>query len=92
MERFIRFNKFRNLGFEKPDTLMLNADFIDGKKGNLLILIGSNNSGKSNILDGILKFRLDRQVEKRDVTDLSFDPEYKKPSLSLCFRDGDNYI
>lgn len=92
MERYIKYNRFRNLGIEKPDTLMLNADFKKGKIGNLLVLIGTNNSGKSNVLDGILKFRDDRKIEQRDITDLFFDSDYKKPTLSFCYRDGDDYI
>lgn len=92
MERYIKFDKFRNLGIDKKDVLMLNADFEPGKIGNLLILIGANNSGKSNVLDGILKFQEGNQVDDRDVTDLSFDKEYKKPAVSFCYKDGDDYI
>ena len=51
------FNSFRNIGFKdgKPadEKLILNHSVRKGENGDLLILIGANNSGKSNILDGI---------------------------------------
>ena len=53
------FNSFRNIGFKdgKPadEKLLLNHSTCKGETGDLVILIGANNSGKSNILDG-LKF------------------------------------
>ena len=55
MQRLIRFSKYRNIGLEKDDYLLLNGDFQKGKMGNLVIVIGPNNSGKSNVLQGIIK-------------------------------------
>ena len=56
--REIIFNSVRNIGFKdgKPadEKLILNHSVKTGENGDLLILIGANNSGKSNILDGIL--------------------------------------
>ncbi|MBQ1998685.1 MAG: AAA family ATPase, partial [Spirochaetales bacterium] len=55
--REIIFNSVRNIGFKdgKPadEKLILNHSVRKGENGDLLILIGANNSGKSNILDGI---------------------------------------
>ena len=55
--REIIFNSVRNIGFKdgKPanEKLILNHSVREGENGDLLILIGANNSGKSNILDGI---------------------------------------
>ena len=56
--REIIFNSVRNIGFKdgKPadEKLILNHSVRKGENGDLLILIGANNSGKSNILNGIL--------------------------------------
>ena len=87
MQRSIRFSQFRNLGLEKDDYLMLNGDFRKGKMGNLVILIGPNNSGKSNVLDGIAKTCSGEELTSRDVTNLYFDDEHRNPSLGLVYRD-----
>jgi len=89
MERLIKFDKFRNLGLEEPEYLVLNSNFEKGKIGNLLVIIGSNNSGKSNVLDGIVKIS-DGKVEQRDITTLSYEEKDRKPSVSLCYRDKES--
>lgn len=87
MQRSIKFSKFRNLGLEKDDYLLLNGDFQKGKMGNLIVLIGPNNSGKSNVLDGIVKVCTGSELERRDITDLYYDEQHRHPSLSLVYRD-----
>lgn len=60
--REIIFNSFRNIGFEdgKPadEKLLLNHSICKGETGDLVILIGANNSGKSNILDGLKTYQI----------------------------------
>lgn len=90
-ERSLRIEAFRNIGFkdEKPrrERLVLNGSLKKGELGNLLIVIGANNSGKSNVLDA-LRVLGDKQISERDVTDLQFDAdECKKPKISLFARD-----
>ena len=87
MQRSIRFSQFRNLGLEKDDYLILNGDFQKGKMGNLIILIGPNNSGKSNVLSGIVKICSGEEITSRDVTNLYFDDEHRHPSLGLVYRN-----
>ena len=91
VQRTIRFNKFRNIGIDEPQNLVLNSNFEKGNMGNLLVLIGSNNSGKSNVLDGILKLN-DKKLADRDRTDLSFNDEDMNPSISLWYKnEKDNF-
>lgn len=91
VQRTIRFNKFRNIGLDEPQDLVLNSNFEKGRMGNLLVLIGSNNSGKSNVLDGILKLN-DKKLADRDRTDLSFNDEDMNPSISLWYKnEKDNF-
>lgn len=90
-ERSLRIEAFRNIGFkdEKPwrERLVLNGSLKKGELGNLLIVIGANNSGKSNVLD-TLRVLGDKQISERDVTDLLFDDEKcKQPKISLFARD-----
>lgn len=88
MQRSIKFEKFRNIGLDKPQYLVLNKDFNKGKMGNLLVIIGSNNSGKSNILDGIMKIS-NGKIEKRDVNTFLFEDKFLKPSISLCYKNDE---
>ncbi|AFI04994.1 AAA family ATPase [Helicobacter cetorum] len=60
-KRVLRLHHFRNLGKDLPTELLLNADFantdFDGiKHGGLVILVGENNVGKSNVLEGLKAF------------------------------------
>ena len=90
-ERSLRIEAFRNIGFKDGtpwrERLVLNGSLKKGELGNLLIVIGANNSGKSNVLDA-LRVLGDKQISERDVTDLQFDAdECKKPKISLFARD-----
>lgn len=90
MQRLIKFSKFRNIGLEKDESLLLNGDFQKGKMGNLIVLIGPNNSGKSNVLNGIIKCCGDEKITKRDITNLSYEEKDLHPSVSLVYRDEKN--
>ena len=61
MERKLSISAFRNIGFEneKPskEGLVLNHSLAKGNLGDLVILIGANNSGKSNVLDAIVAYK-----------------------------------
>ena len=92
-ERSLRIEAFRNIGFKdgKPwhERLVLNNSLKKGELGDLLILIGANNSGKSNVLDALDIFGNDN-ISERDVTNLPFGDDCKKPTLTLFSRkDGD---
>ena len=91
LQRVIRFDKFRNIGLDEPQDLVLNSNFEKGNMGNLLVLIGSNNSGKSNVLNGIMKLN-DKTIAERDVTDLSFDDNDMNPSISLVYKNDEHDI
>ena len=88
LQRVIRFDKFRNIGLDEPQDLVLNSNFEKGRMGNLLVLIGSNNSGKSNVLNGIMKLN-DKTIAERDVTDLSYNKKDRNPSISLCYTNSE---
>lgn len=87
MKRVLRINKFRNIGLKGTEELVLNSSMKKGEMGNLIIVVGANNSGKSNVLDAITCFG-DKRLERRDVTTLSYVEEDRKPSISLITKDG----
>ncbi|WRC68988.1 ATP-binding protein [Helicobacter pylori] len=53
-KRVLKLNQFRNLGKNLPTELLLNSGFE--KHGGLVILVGENNVGKSNILEALKAF------------------------------------
>ncbi len=86
MRRVLKIEKFRNIGLEKTEQLVLNQSMEKGKMGNLVILIGANNSGKSNVLEALCQFTK-KQFDERDVTMLSYEPANRIPSLALSTYD-----
>jgi len=88
MERVLEIEKFRNLGIDKKEKLIINKSLEKGKMGDLVILIGANNSGKSNVLDALLAFG-NNGIKDRDVTTLSYKDDDRVPSLSLVTKDGE---
>ena len=91
MQRIIKIEKYRNIGLEKPETLVISHSMEKGELGDLVILIGPNNSGKSNVLDAIRSIAQGR-LSNRDVTNLSYKSEDRVPSVSFGVRDKDNYM
>ncbi|WP_163498491.1 AAA family ATPase [Helicobacter suis] len=62
----IRFKNFRNLGVGKEgEGAWLDVGGL--KQGGLICLIGANNAGKSNVLDGIIK--INKGLEQTDRAD-----------------------
>ncbi|GAA8684815.1 hypothetical protein oki286_03040 [Helicobacter pylori] len=53
-KRVLKLHQFRNLGKNLPTELLLNSSFE--KHGGLVILVGENNVGKSNILEALTIF------------------------------------
>ncbi len=53
-KRVLKLHHFRNLGKNSPAELLLNSSFE--KHGELVILVGENNVGKSNVLEALKTF------------------------------------
>lgn len=87
MERSLYITKFRNIGLEESERLLLNNSLEKDKLGNLVIVIGANNSGKSNVLEALKAFG-NGKIAERDITTLSFDDADRKPQLGLTCKDG----
>ncbi|MGL2395232.1 hypothetical protein ACOWLT_01645 [Helicobacter pylori] len=54
-KRVLKLHHFRNLGRKSPAKLLLNSSF-DEKHGGLVVLVGENNVGKSNVLEALIIF------------------------------------
>ncbi|EMH37314.1 hypothetical protein HMPREF1427_01115 [Helicobacter pylori GAM83Bi] len=55
-KRVLKLCHFRNLGKNSPTELLLNSSFGDIKHGGLVVLVGENNVGKSNVLEALKIF------------------------------------
>lgn len=90
MERRLQISAFRNIGFSNDkrslEGLVLNHSIIKGEMGDLVILIGPNNSGKSNVLDALVAYG-NKKITSRDITDLYMDDECRNPSLKLVYNN-----
>ncbi|MBQ8684899.1 MAG: AAA family ATPase [Clostridia bacterium] len=83
MKRSLLIKQYRNIGIEEEEEFVLNSFMEKGKMGNLVIVIGENNSGKSNILDALLAMGNRKINMDRDATNLRYEAEYQKPKLVL---------
>ncbi len=79
-KRVLKLHHFRNLGRNSPAKLLLNSSF-DEKHGGLVVLVGENNVGKSNVLEALTIFN-DADVKLCSKEDYFKDHE-KDSLLSL---------
>ncbi|WP_371125759.1 AAA family ATPase [Helicobacter pylori] len=79
-KRVLKLHQFRNLGKNLPTELLLNSGFE--KHGGLVILVGENNVGKSNILEALKAFN-DTGIKLCNENDYFKAHESKDTILSL---------
>ncbi len=79
-KRVLKLHQFRNLGKNSPAKLLLNSSF-DEKHGELVVLVGENNVGKSNVLEALTIFN-DADIKLCNEEDY-FKPHEKDSLLSL---------
>ncbi|TPH75972.1 AAA family ATPase [Helicobacter pylori] len=79
-KRVLKLHQFRNLGKNLPTELLLNSSFE--KHGGLVILVGENNVGKSNILE-VLKAFNDTDIKLCNEKDYFKAHESEDAVLSL---------
>ncbi len=79
-KRVLKLHHFRNLGRKLPTKLLLNSSF-ENKHGGLVVLVGENNVGKSNVLEALTIFN-DADVKLCSENDY-FKAHEKDTLLSL---------
>ena len=86
--RSLVISDFRNLGVSAlrknrgdRTSLKINRSLRKDELGGVVIILGGNNSGKSNVLDALAKCTKGEFDEEKDFTD--FIPMPKKPNLVL---------
>lgn len=97
-QRFLKIKNFKNIGITKEEEqwerLYLNNSLDKDKIGELIILIGENNVGKSNILDAINTISLASKSKKsqnfKNCMPDFMDYEECIPKLKLVYKDDEN--
>ena len=92
--RFLKIQNYRNIGvtkdLEEYQTLYLNNTLNKDEMGELIILIGENNVGKSNILDAVKVITPIENIEsidlEKDIPDF-MDYEDAKTRIKLIYAD-----
>ncbi len=79
-KRVLKLHQFRNLGKKSPTELLLNSSFE--KHEELVILVGENNVGKSNILEALKAFN-DTDIKLCNENDYFKAHEFEDAVLSL---------
>ncbi len=79
-KRVLKLHHFMNLGRKSPTELLLNSSF-ENKHGGLVVLVGENNVGKSNVLEALIIFN-DADIKLCNEEDY-FKPHEKDSLLSL---------
>ncbi|WP_202146001.1 AAA family ATPase [Helicobacter pylori] len=74
-KRVLKLHQFRNLGKNLPTELLLNSNFE--KHGGLVILVGENNVGKSNILEALKAFNDTNSLYAIE----NYEEQIKKPTI-----------
>ncbi len=83
--RSIVFKDFRNLGVNGNCKVKLHLDsFNKNHLGGLIILIGANNEGKSNVLSGIATLHKNKKLLETDIP--YYDNREYNPEISLEYR------
>ncbi len=89
MERNLTISKFRNIGLNNPERIVLNYSVKKGHLGGLITIIGPNNTGKSNYLDALETFKA-KKFNEYDVTNLSYENDDLIPELVFEVMDGND--
>ncbi|GHQ66122.1 AAA family ATPase [Helicobacter pylori] len=79
-KRVLKLHQFRNLGKKSPTELLLSSSFE--KHGELVILVGENNVGKSNTLEALKAFN-DTDIKLCNENDYFKAHEFEDAVLSL---------
>lgn len=96
-QRFLKIKNFKNIGITKEEDqwerLYLNNSLDKDKIGELIILIGENNVGKSNILDAINTISL-TEKSKKSYNFKNCKTDFKGyhdclPKLKLVYKDDE---
>lgn len=90
--RFLKIKNFKNIGITKGEdeyqTLYLNNSLHKDKIGELIILIGENNVGKSNVLDALCKIcNLVSSIDEICIEDIPEFSEYENymPEIKMVY-------
>ena len=83
--RFLKIKNFKNIGIDEYQCLDLNNTLDPYKMGELIIVVGENNVGKSNVLEAIERIN-SNNLEKDTPDFIGFDKSLPEISL-VCVEN-----
>ena len=87
--RFLKIKNFKNIGIDKYQYLDLNNTLDPYKIGELIIVVGENNVGKSNVLEAIE--RINSNNLEKDIPDfIGYDKSLPEISLVCVENESKN--
>ena len=91
MKRSIVLRNYRNFGLNSGEEYFINRSMNEGQWGDLVILIGPNNSGKSNILSAISSLS-SKKLVSNDITDFESESDTSTALIDLVCKENDEYF
>lgn len=86
-ERVIKIKNYRNVGVENKEELLLNTSIEKGELGSLVVVVGPNNSGKTNCLQALLALGKKNGLLQSDIPD--FINDNPSPEISIVISNND---
>jgi len=91
IRRYFRVKNFRNVGVEDFSKIQLNHILnSDSKMGDLVTLIGMNNTGKSNFLDAMIYMNT-KKLKDNDIPIFNYE-EDNSPIVSMWLFDDQEQV
>ncbi|MBN0970661.1 AAA family ATPase [Mycoplasma phocoeninasale] len=91
MKRLFKIKKFRNIGIKDEQEIILNNFRDKNDIGNLVIIVGPNNSGKSNILDALYEWKSNNFLEE-DINNFAYEEKDKNIEVELEIKNNNQKI
>lgn len=86
--RVLQIKNYKNIGFQSKEELLLNSSTSNGEMGGLVVLIGPNNSGKTNVLSALTAMN-DKNIKPFNDFDLpDFDVSSSELEVSIVYYES----
>lgn len=87
MERNISIRNYRTIGIDNFEKIIINTSLDKDNLGELVIIVGPNNSGKSNVISAFEA--LATNITKEDKPDFIFNDSKISPEVKLVVKNND---
>lgn len=86
--RVLQIKNYKNVGINEKQELLLNVSTEKGEMGGIVLLVGPNNSGKTNILHALTSMHGKFETNFDDLDLPDFDMSKPELEISLVYFDN----